>query len=99
MDLNQIIAFNVKYLAKSRNMKIGDIEKQCGVRTGYFSIHAAGHIESMPVQIVRKLAQIFDVSMDELCDNIRLKEMIEYLDECGYDVIPKSMGCRKECKL
>ena len=43
---------------------------------------------SMPIDKIYLIAQIFNVSMDDMCSNIALKELEENAKEFGYKLVP-----------
>ena len=91
MTLNESICANVRYLAKKNNMKIGDIEESINLCRGYFSRKNKDD-SSMPIDKIYLVAQIFQVSMDDMCSNIPLKELEENAKEFGYKLVPIEGG-------
>ena len=87
MDINRIVAINVYYLAKKKDMKIGDIENKLGVSTGYISrMKNSGN--NIPLKTAYELARILGITMNDLCSNLRLKEMENMAKELGYRLVP-----------
>lgn len=87
MTLNELVAFNVRYLAKQKHLKLGEIEKQVGVRIGYFSRKEKTDT-STSLEVIYNTAKILGVTIDELCTDIRLKDLEETARECGYKLVP-----------
>lgn len=94
MTLNELVAFNVRYVAKRKGLKIGEIEKEVGVRIGYFSRKSQTDT-STSLEVIYKTAKILDVSIDELCTDLRLKELNEVANECGYKLVPIEKGAEE----
>ena len=86
MTLAEQVSSNVRYLAKQNKVNIGDIEKECGVSTGYFSRKA--HEEDISLQVTFKVAELFGISLDMLCTNFRYEKLREEARECGYALVP-----------
>lgn len=78
----QIVIDNIMTLIQSRNLKVGEAEKQLGVSTGYLSRLAKKENDSaLSAEFVWKAAQCFGVSMDSLIRS-RIDEedkMIDYM--------------------
>ena len=91
MTLNEIICANVRYLAKKNKMKIGDVEESVNLCRGYFSQKDKDD-SAMPIDRIYLIAQIFQVSMDDMCSNIALKELEENAKEFGYKLVPIEGG-------
>ena len=91
MTLNEIICANVRYLAKKNNMKIGDIEESINLCRGYFSRKDKDD-SAIPIDRIYLIAQIFNVSMDDMCSNIPLKELEENARDFGYKLVPIEGG-------
>ena len=87
MTFNESICANVRYLAKKNNMKIGDVEESVNLCRGYFSRKDKDD-SSMQIDKIYLVAQIFQVSMDDMCSNIPLKELEENAKEFGYRLVP-----------
>lgn len=68
VDFNrQVVIDNIMALIQSRNLKVGEAEKQLGVSTGYLSRLAKKENDSaLSAEFVWKAAQYFGVSMDSL---------------------------------
>ncbi len=94
MTVNELVAFNIKYLASQKGLKLGDIERSVGVNVGYFSRKLRTDT-SIPLDIVYACSQILDVTIDELCGDIRLKELQECAEKCGYKLVPIDEGDEK----
>lgn len=56
---------NIKVLAKRKDIQIGQLESQAGVSTGYLS-RQASNASGMGIGVVAQMAQILDVSLDDL---------------------------------
>lgn len=83
VDFNrQIVIDNIMALIQSRNLKVGEAEKQLGVSTGYLSRLAKKENDSaLSAEFIWKAAQYFSVSMDSLIRG-RIEEedkMIDYM--------------------
>lgn len=91
MTLNEIICANVRYLAKKSNMKIGDIEESINLCRGYFSRKDKDD-SAIPIDRIYLIAQIFNVSMDDMCSNIAFKELEETAKSFGYKLVPIEGG-------
>lgn len=87
MTVNEIVAYNVKYLADKNKKKIGDVERQAGVCAGYFSRIRANNSD-ISLKVALKTAEVLNVSIDELCSDIKLKDLQKMASECGYKLIP-----------
>lgn len=58
---------NIYYLIKDRNMKIGDVEKEVGVSTGYFSRLSKEDNQASPsMETLCALSELLSVSLDSL---------------------------------
>lgn len=83
VDFNrQVVIDNIMALIQSRNLKVGEAEKQLGVSTGYLSRLAKKENDSaLSAEFVWKAAQYFGVSMDSLIrSRIDVEEkMIDYM--------------------
>ena len=79
---------NIYYLIKDRNMKIGDVEKEVGVSTGYFSRLSKEDNQASPsMETLCALADLLGVSLDSLAF-LDLTEM-GYQDRLVSDFILK----------
>ena len=87
MTLNEIICANVRYLAKKNKMLIGEVEESVNLCRGYFSRKNKDD-SSIPIDKIYLVAQIFQVSMDDMCSNIPLRELEETAKEYGYKLVP-----------
>lgn len=85
-SISEIVCFNAKYLMQKKGLLVGDVEKQIGKAVGYFSRNRISNSE-MTIDTVYRLAKILDVSVDDLCSDIKLKDIKEYLSELGYKVV------------
>lgn len=68
-DFNRaLLGKNIKYLAAGKNIKVGDLEKEAGVSTGYFSrlANEEGKGGSTLVDIICKVAEKLDTSVNTL---------------------------------
>lgn len=88
MTITELVASNVRYLAKKKGIKIGEIERQCGVALGYFSRKDRLGDTSIPINTVMIAANILDISLDELCSNFRLANLIQEAEELGFRLVP-----------
>ena len=74
-DINNKVYRNVKALAKSKDMKLADVEAQAGVTTGYLSRKG----KRISVETLIKLANALGVSTDELLTKDYETELNEQL--------------------
>lgn len=75
---------NVYALIKSRNLRIGDVERKIGVSSGYFSRLAKNENDVAPgLDVVYKLAQILEITVDSLLnsDFTKSQENVAYLEK------------------
>ena len=83
VDFNrQVVIDNIMALIQSRNLKVGEAEKQLGVSTGYLSRLAKKENDStVSAEFIWKAAQYFGVSMDSLIRSRFDEEdkMIDYM--------------------
>ena len=85
MSISENIGINVKYLAKEKGLALGEVEKELGVSTGYFSRKVDG--SNIPVQLAFNAAKLFGVSMDEFCSDIRFENLKKEAAELGYKLV------------
>ena len=66
-DKNRLIS-NVEYLLKKRNVKVGDLENQCGVSTGYISRlkNNDSNDVSPSAEVLLRMSLILNVSLTSL---------------------------------
>ena len=65
---------NIGYLIKAYNIRIGDLERAIGVSVGYIS-RSAG--VDMPISKVLKIADFFEITVDELVRGNYRKAFLE----------------------
>lgn len=65
MTVSERIARNVKAMCRYRKLNISDVEKQCGVARGYFSV-VVKRQHTMQIDIVCAAAAALDMTVDEL---------------------------------
>lgn len=64
---NSILVSNITHLAKSNDIRLGELEKMLGISTGYISRTAKENTNKrLSIDVVWKLSQFFNVSIDEL---------------------------------
>ena len=79
----------MSYILGQRKMKVGDFEKAVGVSAGYFSRNR--HLNSsnaISIALAYKVAQKLNLSIDELCSDIRLSELERSAETYGYKLVP-----------
>ena len=64
-DANNIPA-NVKRIARNKKLRLSDIEIACSVSPGYLSRFKNKSTRGIPTEILVKLSNILDVTIDEL---------------------------------
>ena len=69
---NSFLVNNIAYLVKKQNLKLGELEELLGISAGYISRTAKENSgKRMSVDVVWKLARLFDVDIDKLlCCNL-----------------------------
>jgi transcriptional regulator with XRE-family HTH domain len=88
MTMAELVVSNIRYLAKANKIKLGEIEKQCGVSVGYFSRKVSMDGASIPIHVAKQAAEILDVSLDELCTNFRYDRLKQEAEELGFRLVP-----------
>lgn len=64
---NSVLASNITYLARSNQIRLGELEKMLGISTGYISRTARENASKrLSIDVVWKVAKFFDVSIDDL---------------------------------
>ena len=64
---NSILVSNIAYLAKSNEIRFGELEKMLGISTGYISRTARENTsKKLSIDVVWKIAKFFKVSIDDL---------------------------------
>lgn len=64
---NSILVSNITHLAKSNDIRLGELEKMLGVSAGYISRTAKENTNKrLSIDVVWKLSQFFNVSIDNL---------------------------------
>lgn len=64
---NSVLVSNITYLAKSNEIRLGELEKMLGISTGYISRTARENTSKrLSIDVVWKVAKFFDVSIDDL---------------------------------
>ncbi len=64
---NSILVSNITHLAKSNDIRLGELEKMLGISTGYISRTAKENTNKrLSIDVVWKVAQFFSVSIDDL---------------------------------
>ena len=86
MEINKLFSFNVRYLAQKKDLKIGDIEHAMGVSTGYISRLSYG-TGNVSLENAYTVSRILNVSLDDLCTDIRFKELEKTAGELGYRLV------------
>lgn len=76
-EISLIIYQNVKRLAKEKDIRIGELENKIQVSLGYLSRVQKNNYE-ISVEKVFQIAEIFEISLDELC---RLPEPSHWIPE------------------
>ena len=85
-NVNELVCLNIRYLARKKGLKIGQLESMLNVRVGYFSRKVRSD-SSVNFETVYKAAQILDVSIDELCSNRFIDEISDLVSEFGYKLV------------
>lgn len=88
-SVTEVVCFNVKYLAKKKGIKIGDIESKLGKPIGYLARKVINKTQ-LTIDIVDEMAKMLGVSINDLCSDIKLKDIEEYVESCGYRLVPIS---------
>lgn len=92
-DKNRLVS-NIEYLLKRRNIKVGDLENQCGVSTGYISrLKNNDNNDTSPsAEVLLKLSKLLNVSLTSLlCSNFELMTETElFLQMFLVDMISKT---------
>ena len=65
---NRLIYDNVKALSAYKKVKVGDIERSCGVNAGYMSRFARQAIQNVRLDVILAFAKAFDVTVEELVE-------------------------------
>lgn len=65
---NRLIYDNVKALSAYKGIKIGDIERSCGLQAGYISRFARDSIQHVRLELILAFAKAFDVTVEELVE-------------------------------
>ena len=69
---NSILVSNIIHLAKSNDIRLGELEKMLGISTGYISRTAKENTNKrLSIDVVWKIAHFFNISIDSLvsdCD-------------------------------
>ena len=61
-----IMIDNLYYLVKKKNLKVGELEKDCGVSAGYISRTRSESKSKPSIELVMKMAEALGVSIDTL---------------------------------
>ena len=71
---NSVLVSNIIHLAKSNDIRLGELEKMLGISTGYISRTAKENTNKrLSIDVVWKIAHFFNVSIDGLVNhNLRL---------------------------
>ena len=86
---SKIIAGNIRWLCKKNERKLGDFEESIGVSRGYFSrIVKEDSTASVSVDALIKTAKEFNISLDELCTDLRFEELKSQVADYGYALVP-----------
>lgn len=88
MTLDAIVVSNIKYFLQQRGAKIGDFEKQLGLGVGYFSRHNKNEDGSISLALAVKIAKEFGITVDDLCSDIRLRDLQRTAAEYGLALVP-----------
>lgn len=93
---------NIIYFGKLKNLKIGEIEKEIGVRLGLISRWANKQSKNISLEVVNDIANLLDVTIDELINTnvnklkkeqeinelkTRIKELSNELEEISNECI------------
>lgn len=70
---NRRFVENVVFLAKKQGMKIGELEKELGLRAGYLARKRQNETD-IPLRIVCHISSIFDCTVDDLLNRDFVKE-------------------------
>ena len=96
MNLDAIVVSNIRYLLSQKGMRIGDFEKHLNLCVGYFSRHENEEVDkkkkdrgSISLALAYRISQEFGISIDELCSDIRLKELQKTAKEYGFKLVPE----------
>lgn len=78
----KIFANRVKVIAKDNFIKVGDLEKQLGVASGYFSRIASGESKTMSLALALKVGDRFGMTINEIIKyKTREEEITERLND------------------
>lgn len=95
MNLDSIVVSNIKYFLQQRGLQIGDFEKKLGLCVGYFSRHNKNiskqnknRESSISLSLAVQIAQEFGITVDDLCSDIRLKDLQKTAEEYGLKLVP-----------
>ena len=89
MDINKLFANNVSYVLGQRKIKIGDFEREMGVSVGYFSRNRhANSSNAISITLAYKIAQKLELSLDELCSDIKLSDLERSAETYGFKLVP-----------
>lgn len=102
-EFNSSIIFdNIYYLARQRGKKIGELEGEAGVSSGYISRTSKDHKANPGIDFVMRVADSLDVSLDMLL-KVKLSEMspteqymANFLDKLSEDTIAASLNWQVE---
>ena len=72
--MKPIVIKSLGQLVKFRGLRMGDVEKQCGVSAGYFS--RLTNYTDMSFKIAKKLSVAIKFSLDDLYDFMCDDEML-----------------------
>ena len=91
MGINQIVSDNIRFLAQRKNYGIGNLERELGLRIGYFSRKVSDD-SCLDFKFVYQATQILDVSFNDLCDEnlqeqFQLKDFRKIARKYGYDLV------------
>lgn len=82
MEISKKFANNIREIAKSKKMKIGEIEKNVGVAVGYLSRLDTSKTE-MRIDIALKFCKAVGMSFEEVM-NYEPKYEVEWINETLY---------------
>ena len=88
MNLDAVVVSNIKYFLQQRGMKMGEFERLLHLGVGYFSRHVNNKDGSISLVLAQRIANEFGITIDELCSDIRFKELERTAAEYGFRLTP-----------
>lgn len=90
---------NIIYFGKLKNLKIGEIEKEIGVRLGLISRWANKQPKNVSLEVVNNIANLLDVTIDDLIntnvDKLKKEQEITEL-KIRLEELSNELGSDKE---